>query len=62
MTFAPNFCSRSTEPPVTAFDGLERRQLALPVRRQRSGDQRHPRPDIAAVEGASAQLAAGRSR
>ncbi len=46
---------------VAALDGLERRHARLPVRGQAGGDQRHARPQIAAVEhAAAAQLASGR--
>ena len=37
---------------VAALDGLERPDPALPFRRQRRGNQRHPRSDVAACRGA----------
>ena len=48
-------CSRSTQRAVSALDGLERRQLARALGRQRRRDERHSRTDIAAVEAAAAQ-------
>jgi general secretion pathway protein D len=38
------------ERAVSSIDGLQRRDTALPVRRERRGDERHPRSDVAAVE------------
>ena len=55
-TCAPSARRLLQQVRVAALDGLERPEAALPVRRERGGGQRHPRPQVAGVERPAPQL------